>query len=999
MRPTVRRRPQSARVVRRRQQKRFNGPTYHRRRISIEPSVACREQFSGTVMQPEPRLVVHASQLAKSNGRALQCHPQGGPVTPGPVDLSKGSSGIKQMPRRSSARGHSKCKTCSTPSVVPLVPLHSACIDSGSRPSTAATVTVTVTANRSHSTPGLADVLFSTHGPEVPERVPSVAPHRERQDRMNSDTANSASFSTRPSTPQHTRQHSVVAGFRATRPQTARRAGRNKACVAQQQCFIPEEMFKERARPQNTRRGVKPKSQMRSPGPGPGRGPSPESDATSARSPDAFGIAMNSRSKLVHSDFVRAKPINAIESMLGRNSGRERLRSNTSTLNTDLSRAVAAGNLVGVLHELHKYQDKDPNWLRTYINARDRNGATALHHASLRGDEAICKVLLQAGADPSIETLHKSSCSDLAVEHGFHQLVSLYWMYGCGEDGTHDTLPTSFMGEPMPLALVRLFRAVRACDIELVCQIFKHYHVRENNCPINLNEFDKHGWNLLHYASWHGNLDIIDLLLSAGLDPAAPTRCGAGMNSIEWATSQLQWPAVVHLCKHLNAKFEWASSSLELSQQLQVQKYADQLLFRVCSRDHEGVHALIAHCIEHLGPDVPISAVANCACTRAELIPIQMAVVNNDATMCEILLAKAQADPSLVDTNGIAPVSHAVEKNSLACTLALVRHGAKLEMQSLIHLYEAGAEHGNRAKQQFVLQLLDNFQWRQLMTHVVQYDFLYALARSTLNRVHCQRILSHFSPQQWHSDQKSSSTDTVLDTAKIITKDVVRVMEIRNGLPEQPQSMNRAWHLSVHRRRSRNDMVQQRASSTNLSKAADSATSTHNLYELLGDARYQKLLWILDDIQQQRKSGQVNTFDLDVALRSNPYLKQYITGSDCSDTADAVALQQPTMSDNNLEIESESKDISITTDDWYQAWCELAANDGLDKVKLFMTQYDVLTETAASASHQPRPPSRPVRHGRAFVGVQLKKRKGSLKHHYNRRTVHSKAHRKRSVYK
>ena len=72
--------------------------------------------------------------------------------------------------------------------------------------------------------------------------------------------------------------------------------------------------------------------------------------------------------------------------------------------------------LLGVLND-----EKRSHALRVdeaWVDARDRQGRTALHHASIRGDPSIVEMLVAAGADPASTSKANKTPADLAGSSG-----------------------------------------------------------------------------------------------------------------------------------------------------------------------------------------------------------------------------------------------------------------------------------------------------------------------------------------------------------------------------------------------------------------------------------------------------------------------------------------------------------------------------------------------------------------------------------------------------
>jgi ankyrin repeat protein len=119
---------------------------------------------------------------------------------------------------------------------------------------------------------------------------------------------------------------------------------------------------------------------------------------------------------------------------------------------------------------------------------------TALHHASAVSDTEMVRLLLQHGADMTIENIHGQKPLELAIERGSHEVVKL------------------LLGEEAP--------------------VFTH-----NNTNIDV---DAHNRNILHLAARHGELDTYLLVAGTGIDPSLRDAKGDDVLSYAASSGSLQ---------------------------------------------------------------------------------------------------------------------------------------------------------------------------------------------------------------------------------------------------------------------------------------------------------------------------------------------------------------------------------------------------------------------------------------------------------------------------
>jgi ankyrin repeat protein len=90
------------------------------------------------------------------------------------------------------------------------------------------------------------------------------------------------------------------------------------------------------------------------------------------------------------------------------------------------------------------------------LDALDDSGMSALHWAVLRGNSEICRMLLEAGANPNVMARDGTSPCWVAVDFGLDELERLIRSFG-GKVLTNDDFGSNpvaiikeFLGQPLP---------------------------------------------------------------------------------------------------------------------------------------------------------------------------------------------------------------------------------------------------------------------------------------------------------------------------------------------------------------------------------------------------------------------------------------------------------------------------------------------------------------------------------------------------------------------
>lgn len=196
----------------------------------------------------------------------------------------------------------------------------------------------------------------------------------------------------------------------------------------------------------------------------------------------------------------------------------------------NLLHAAAGADMVDmVMHLL-----KDGSSVKYEIHQRDKDGYTPLHHASARGHERTCDVLIQAGADISKPSRLGMTPIILAASKGYLQLVRS--LLNNGAD-VNDAVPSDVLQGVGPLyaAAIRGHTAVVRVLIEAGADVNQE---RGYGTPLQAAIFRKKDKivqmlldagadpkpgeigmkSALHTAAEHGTESVLRLLLHAGVD-------------------------------------------------------------------------------------------------------------------------------------------------------------------------------------------------------------------------------------------------------------------------------------------------------------------------------------------------------------------------------------------------------------------------------------------------------------------------------------------------
>jgi len=197
------------------------------------------------------------------------------------------------------------------------------------------------------------------------------------------------------------------------------------------------------------------------------------------------------------------------------------------------------------------------------INARDRQGNTALHGAVLRGSSAVVQRLLRGGASPQIPNVEGYSPLDVAILNGRTRIVTALLDAGASAKGSpgRGLSPlhlAAFSGnEKIVATLLARGAQINRRDEGRVGHTPLHYASQEGNLSAvltllkggaDMDAKDSTGFAPLVVAVAAGHLSVVRALLSFGADPNS--RCSSDGNSTPLHTA-VAWNATPHILRLL----------------------------------------------------------------------------------------------------------------------------------------------------------------------------------------------------------------------------------------------------------------------------------------------------------------------------------------------------------------------------------------------------------------------------------------------------------------
>jgi ankyrin repeat protein len=281
------------------------------------------------------------------------------------------------------------------------------------------------------------------------------------------------------------------------------------------------------------------------------------------------------------------------------------------------------------------------------INSTPENapGLTALYLAVRKKDEYFARLLLEHGADPTLERPDGSSARSEAAK---------------------ESPKISQMIEESAPTLPNLFQGVTHQDLGRIRRVLA--------AGFNVNSANKMGVTALQIAVKVGDEEIVDFLLMNGADPELRCQDGSSARSIAPAQPNKRIATIIE---------ERVSGVQDVDRLMSDRKVAqafDAHFLEACRRGNVAeVERLIA------SGEVNIAAYTD---EFPAMRALQLAVQNGHRELIPILV-KSGAEPNATDSLGRTPLTVAVDRRDLAAVRMLIEYGANINEGSFDPLYIA----------------------------------------------------------------------------------------------------------------------------------------------------------------------------------------------------------------------------------------------------------------------------------------------------------------------
>ena len=270
-------------------------------------------------------------------------------------------------------------------------------------------------------------------------------------------------------------------------------------------------------------------------------------------------------------------------------------------------------------------------------------GHSALILASMVDDRAIVELLLQNGADPKQQDRRGGTAALRAVDNGSLNVIETMLTSGVDidilvpdKDGRGLMHSASVNGQPR---IVRL--------------------LKESGLDVNIK--DKNGLTPLHDASRSGRVEVTETLLELGADSSLTDKYGRTALKVAWQYGQTEIMNILKDGNRLDSarpvpKHDelpiWSLAMLGLSDQLEmtIAKGTSDLLTREPGSEYTALH---------------------------------WAVQAKQIKILRMLLDKGHMPPNEVNHEARTPLHLAAYWGNLEATIALLSHGAKLNLEDL----------------------------------------------------------------------------------------------------------------------------------------------------------------------------------------------------------------------------------------------------------------------------------------------------------------------------
>lgn len=196
------------------------------------------------------------------------------------------------------------------------------------------------------------------------------------------------------------------------------------------------------------------------------------------------------------------------------------------------------------------------------VNARDTSFRTPLHIAASQGHLAMCSYLLNEGAQLDSREAQSKTALQLACEAGYYDLIQMM-LDQSRLNPTNMTFITAFFAavEQGQVQIAEAFLSRGLMLRELKRDLYRPLTLAAKSSCLAMVELmiqegcdidatDDHGWNALHFASYHGHYQLIERLFASGVYAMATTS--RNETSFLLAVKRSHFPVVERLLRSDN---------------------------------------------------------------------------------------------------------------------------------------------------------------------------------------------------------------------------------------------------------------------------------------------------------------------------------------------------------------------------------------------------------------------------------------------------------------
>ncbi|EEB19933.1 ankyrin-1, putative [Pediculus humanus corporis] len=354
--------------------------------------------------------------------------------------------------------------------------------------------------------------------------------------------------------------------------------------------------------------------------------------------------------------------------------------------NIDINTSNAVHGHVNVVTELLKRG--------AIVDAATKKGNTALHIASLAGQEEVVKLLVQSGAAVNVQSQNGFTPLYMAAQENHDNVVKFLLA-----NGANQSLSTEDGFTPLAVAMQQGHDKVVAVLLESdtrgkVRLPALHIAAKKDDCKAaslllqndhNPDVTSKSGFTPLHIAAHYGNESIANLLLSKGADVnySAKHNITPLHVAAKWGKSNMV-ALLLEKGGNIESKTRDGLTPLHCAARSGHEQVVDMLLERgapISSKTKNGLAPLhMASQGDHVDAArillyhrAPVDEV-----TVDYLTALHVAAHCGHVRVAKLLLDR-KADPDARALNGFTPLHIACKKNRIKVVELLLKHGASIE--------------------------------------------------------------------------------------------------------------------------------------------------------------------------------------------------------------------------------------------------------------------------------------------------------------------------------